>query len=209
MIPLLLICATGFSAWFWLRFCAAPASDLKSLVKTLSVALLALASLMSGLPTLLTAGLTLGAVGDFFLSRRGDRAFLAGLVAFALSHLAYVGLFADIGDGAALFAMPRAAVAAVILLAAMAMAAVLWPRAGALRVPVVVYIMIILAMVLAALSGQGGLIIAAALLFMLSDTVLSLDLFVQPVAIWWQRAAPYVIWGTYWAAQAGFLLAFL
>ena len=41
-------------------------------------------------PLLLFAALALSAVGDAFLSREGDRAFLGGLASFLAAHLAYI-----------------------------------------------------------------------------------------------------------------------
>lgn len=63
--------------------------------------------------------------GDFWLSRDGDRAFLIGLVSFALAHLAYIGLLWQFG------AVAQMSVWAIAIgLLACGMALVLWPRAG-------------------------------------------------------------------------------
>ena len=64
-----------------------------SLIKTVPVALLALAAMLGGAPRAITLGLALGALGDFLLSRPGEATFLAGMGAFAAGHLAYVGGF--------------------------------------------------------------------------------------------------------------------
>ena len=51
-----------------------------------------------GLPTVLleALALALGALGDFFLSREGQGAFLKGVASFALAHAVYVALFAGL-----------------------------------------------------------------------------------------------------------------
>lgn len=97
MMPVLLpIAAAAALAYAVLRH--RPEGDaLRSLVKTASVACLALAALAAGAPPAIAAGLALGALGDWFLSRPGDRAFLAGMAAFGAGHLAYA---ASSGRGA-------------------------------------------------------------------------------------------------------------
>ena len=56
----------------------------RTVVKTLAVALLAVLAIVENGPLLLFGGLALSAVGDAFLSRDGDRAFLGGLASFSL-----------------------------------------------------------------------------------------------------------------------------
>ena len=63
-----------------------------SLAKAGSVGMLAVIAGMVGLWPM-ALGLALGALGDFALSRRGQAAFLAGMAAFALGHLAYAAAF--------------------------------------------------------------------------------------------------------------------
>jgi uncharacterized membrane protein YhhN len=80
---------------YWGRFCRRDDPGLTgSALKAASVGLLAAilwtaVALGQGLWTI-ALGLSLGALGDWFLARRGRRAFLAGMAAFALGHLAYV-----------------------------------------------------------------------------------------------------------------------
>lgn len=199
----LLALAAGLALLQLLAFTTAPASGLKTAVKTGAVAALALLGAMVGAPGLVVTGLGLGAAGDFFLSRPGERAFLAGMAAFAAGHLAYAAWF--VGLGATLPALgPALAVSAV------ALGALIWiaPRAGALGWPVRLYILVILAMVLAALGLPGRpLAQAGALVFMASDLVLALELFVLR-GIWARRAAP-VVWALYWPAQVLILAAAL
>ena len=61
---------------------------LASAAKTGATAALALAGLAAGAPWAVVLGLVLGALGDFFLTRRAETAFLAGMAAFAAGHLA-------------------------------------------------------------------------------------------------------------------------
>ena len=78
--------ASTYGVWCVLS----PPSEPAMLTKTAAVAALALAGRLGGVPTLIVAGLALGACADFCLSRPGKVAFLAGMGAFGLGHLAYV-----------------------------------------------------------------------------------------------------------------------
>lgn len=194
--------AGTLSVWFLLAFSAAGPSPLKSLVKTASVALLALVAFGQGAPILALA-LGLGALGDFALSRPGDRWLLAGMGAFGAAHLVYILLL--IGAGGA---MPPLVPSLALLVFSALMAVRLWTRAGALRVPVMGYIVLIAVMGLSALAAVPTLPLAAlaAGLFILSDALLSEDLFgpSDRRSTW----RPYAIWAAYWTAQLLFLLAF-
>lgn len=201
--PLLFLFAAGLALWQLLAFAAAPASGLKSAVKTGAVAALALLGFGLGAPGPVIAGLALGAIGDFCLSRPGERAFLAGMGAFAAGHLAYFLWFLRLGAGAP----PLGAALGVALLGIVALFFIA-PRAGALRVPVSAYVGVILAMVLAALGVPGHpLATAGALVFMASDLVLALELFVLGPDL--RRPAAYLVWALYWPAQALILAAAL
>ncbi len=193
------------AVWFTVAFCWKPPSTLKSVVKTVSVAGLALAAFLSGGPMLLALALALGSVGDFFLSRTGPAAFLAGLSAFAAAHLAYVALLMAAGGGVAI-----GAGSLVLICFGLGMAAVLFAHAGALRWPVLGYVAIILTMGLVAIglppTARLGLI--AALLFILSDAVLGMELFVLPADSRLRRIMPFVVWIFYWGAQFLFLASF-
>ena len=111
---------------------AAP-STLRSVVKTGAVALLAI----SALPVpLLALAFGLSALGDLALSRDGDRAFLAGVAAFALAHLAYVAVFLGLGVAPALAVEWRIGAGFGVATVSLIMARLLWPRSGPLRWPV-------------------------------------------------------------------------
>ena len=81
-------------------FCKQPPTTLKTNVKTVSVASLALLALVLGTPPLLVLALGFSALGDYFISRAGDNSFLAGMAAFLMAHLAYVALFLSYGEPA-------------------------------------------------------------------------------------------------------------
>ncbi|OIQ44635.1 MAG: lysoplasmalogenase [Roseobacter sp. MedPE-SW] len=205
--------AAFLAALAYLGFTARPPSLLRSLLKTASVAVLAVAALVLGAPIWLVVALALCGLGDFFLSLEGERAFMGGVGAFALGHLAYVVLFlsqpgSDLG---LVWRMPGLALACAIVVLGLVMARILAPRAGDLKLPVLLYIPIILSMGIAALSLNSSAltwVLPAALAFMVSDVILAFETFVMDKDHPMRRYTPYLVWPLYWGAQAGFYLSF-
>jgi uncharacterized membrane protein YhhN len=168
---------------------------------------LALAMPVGGWFWLIPLGLALGALGDLFLALGGVRRFLAGVAAFGLGHLAYAGGFlwrsGEIGyDG-----LSGAELLALGALLALLLSTEAWlaPRTGALRQPVRAYvgligIMGLTAILLPAHPGQEVLRLGAGL-FILSDLLLSLQLFVVKSARA-HRMLARSLWPAYWCAQA-------
>ncbi len=180
-------------------------------VKAASTGLLALVLARAGWGVpgfwLMPLGLALGAAGDLFLALRGARLFLAGMAAFGLGHLAYAaGLAlrsAEIGfDG--LSGAEGAVLAGLLVLLA---STELWlaPRTGGLRGPVRAYVGLSGLLGLAVLlvpAAEGQLQLrAGAALFIASDLLLALRLFVllDPGL---QRLLSRVLWPAYWLGQA-------
>ena len=207
--------SAAFAAVIYLCFyCHAPASWAKTVIKTASVALLVLAAWKGAAPGALILALALCAAGDFWLSRDTQLTFFAGVGAFALGHLAYVGLFlATPGTTLAAVASATGIVYGIIL--SVYGAYMMWQlnrKAGALRYAVMAYVPIILAMGLAAFCvptlGAGWIVLPAAILFMISDSVLAAELFLLRSDHPARRVTPFVIWAFYWLAQLGFLWAY-
>lgn len=206
-----LIWLGGASAVAYWPMAGRDVSALRSVFKTLAVAALALAAIISGAPWLLMAALALGSLGDFCLSRDGEAAFLTGLISFAAAHLAVAGFFVVYGDAtwAGLMAAPSAVLISLLLFA-VAMTFILLPRAGALRIPVSCYIAIIVAMGAAALampdSGLREWAVPAAGLFMASDAILGFEMFAMRRDHPARGVTSALIWPLYWLAQLGFLM---
>lgn len=162
----------------------------------LSVAYLG-GALQSTYGKILLLGLALSLLGDAFLIGESRQAFLAGLAAFLLAHVAYVASF--LVHGVNLRWMSAAALPVV----AIGIFVSLWlaPHTPAeLTLPVQLYTAVISAMVIAAVGtrGKGGsiLILIGAVLFFLSDlSVASLRLL--------QTDFPHYVWGLplYYAGQ--------
>jgi alkenylglycerophosphocholine/alkenylglycerophosphoethanolamine hydrolase len=145
----------------------------------------------------IVAALLLSLVGDVCLMFGGNRWFLGGLGAFLLAHGAFAAAFLQ-GVAAP---NPPGWLAAVVFYAG-ALLFVLLPRAGALKIPVLLYCFALAAMVFAAAARHAALAdgnslcaLLGALLFMLSDSALGWRRFVGGF-----RHAQAVILSTYWAA---------
>ena len=192
-----------------------PVSWRRTAAKTLSTALLALIAYHAVGPWLLVAGLALSALGDFFLAHHDDRSFMAGLGAFLAAHLIFTALFA-LHDPASQSALPIVLLprwAAFALIGAVGLWALFLARrlmpalAAPMRVPVAVYVMAIVAMAAAAFLFQPPGVIAGALLFVASDSVLAVERFIMAENDPRQRSAHLFVWSSYFAAQAAFLVA--
>lgn len=198
----------GLSALIYLLvYCYRPASWGKSVVKTMSVAALAGASVVMLSPWWLTAAPCACALGDYLLALDRDKAFLGGVGAFALGHVFYIaGILAHpVSDPSRLLMAPQIWVVAGLAGLAVAMAIILFHRAGALRFAVLGYVPVIVGLGIVALTlpvGESfGFAVAGALLFVMSDFVLALDMFVLDRNGVVRKMTPFVIWSTYWAGQ--------
>lgn len=143
----------------------------KLIASTAFVALaLRAGALQSLFGRLVLVGLLCSWCGDLFLTQSDQTAFLAGLSAFLLAHVAYVAAFAARGVS------PRWLGAATVPIAALACAVSIWLTpyiAPALVVPVRVYTAVISLMVIFAIGTRGRgatlLVPIGALLFFVSD----------------------------------------
>lgn len=153
-----------------------------------AVAVLALAACSPGAgwreyQLYIVVGLVLGVAGDIALLGKSSGAFLVGLVAFLLGHIAYVVGFAQLAPPSSwldIRALAPVAVGGTAL-------ALLWPRLGDMRVPVIAYVITIVTMVAAAIAAarvealpedNRMLLLAGASLFFVSDLAVARDKFV-------------------------------
>jgi len=188
----------------YLAICHNPVSGWRSLWKTAPVASLALAVAQAGGPWMLSLALGVGAVGDLALSRPGQRAFLAGMVAFGLAHMLYVMLFAaTLLETSAEPAPLRIGMTLALLTFVLSTEWWLIPFAGALRAAVRAYVAILGIMGVLAiwLPVDLWLVQLGAALFILSDFILSLESFRLPPGPKLRRIASRAVWASYFAAQ--------
>lgn len=189
-----------------------PKSWKLSIIKTAGVGLLAVLATQQNAPWLLVLGLALGTLGDFFLSREGDQMFLAGLASFLAAHVAYIGLFGGHALGLATLdtAYGRLAAMALVMLSTSAALHVLLKHVGAaLRLPVIAYCLAITAMGVTALAVPSAMVIAGALMFMASDTILAWEKFVETGSSPRRYAMRVAVWVLYYGAQLLITLAFM
>ena len=144
-------------------------------------------------------GLLFSILGGLLLEWSG--LFLAGLIAFLLAHLAYIGAY--------LKATRRLAIGWMIpfFLYGLGIYALLWPGLGNMTLPVGIYILVICAMMwrAAACLGSRGqptrgewAALIGAILFALSDSLIGIVAFLNPLA--WLN---YPILIFYWLGQWG------
>ena len=148
----------------------------------------------------ISIGLGFSLLGDILLAWPQDL-FVFGLGAFLFAHLAYLKAYLVDCRRAAVPALILALLAGGSLLSVMASQGL-----GDLLVPVGVYALAISAMLWRALARLGSgvpkhsawLAAAGALAFVVSDSLIGIDRFVQPFS-----AAPYLIILSYWLGQWG------
>jgi uncharacterized membrane protein YhhN len=131
----------------------------------------------------LLVALVFGLLGDVALLSDSLPRFRAGVAAFLVGHLAYLGCFASLG----LTMMPAwswagLVVLAVALIATRGVIPASHRLAGrSLSVPVAVYSLVIGAMLVCAWFTGEPLIALGATVFVASDAILSVDRFVRPI----------------------------
>jgi len=177
----------------------------RSIAKTAPLVFFALIAWAEGLSPFLTATFALSAIGDWALSRAGRSAFLYGLSSFALAHVLFVLAFlalsgVPIWDVFIISPLPALAMVGV------AMSTEIWlaPFTGNLRWPVRGYVGVIALMMLGAMTLPTGFaaILLGAVLFVLSDIVLSLQLFRLTDGSWVALWAGRVVWVLYIGGQS-------
>lgn len=194
--------AAGFSSALLTERSTLLSRILKIVASTAMVGIIATGDPDStGYALFIGAGLAASWLGDLALSFDGQRAFLAGLISFALAHLLYIASF---------FARSSMDIVAIVvsgIVMAMTAAAILrWlsPHVpDRLKTPVAVYIALITVMVVTSFGTSGTLadprIPTAAVLFMISDVLVARQQFVAPMLSNRLVGLP-----TYYAAQALF-----
>ncbi|HML24649.1 MAG TPA: lysoplasmalogenase [Aggregatilinea sp.] len=176
---------------------------LEYVFKPLTTVLIIVVALVSGegfftsrYQTFILLGLAASLAGDVFLMFPAR--FTPGLAAFLTAHLFYIAAFTVAGTGRASlwYAIPFVAYGALILWR-------LWPSLGAMKIPVLAYVGVILIMAWQAANrwletrdAAGALALFGAYLFVASDSVLAVNRFRGPV-----KRAPFWVLSTYFAAQ--------
>jgi len=150
-----------------------------------------------GYRQLIVAALCCSLAGDVFLMLPSDQ-FVPGLLSFLIAHLFYIAAFRTRPSGlsSALSGLACVAYGSLMLW-------LLFPHLGAMKLPVSIYLVVILVMVWQALSGwvtkgraDAGLAALGAVLFAASDSMIAVDRFTGGF-----RLAELLILATYFTAQ--------
>lgn len=145
-------------------------------------------------------------IGDIILlfADRDELYFIAGLVAFLISHIGYILLFnkqikPKNTKSKAIFWMGATAIMIYLIL----MIAILLPKLGDLTIPVFVYALVISTMLLFSYKGfliwntpANWYILVGAIVFVSSDSILAFNKFYQPIVL-----SSFLIMITYLIAQ--------
>lgn len=143
--------------------------------------------------------------GDVLLMFTGDLFFMLGLGGFLISHVFYVLAYRqhkrEGGEG--FLGVQKVRYAFPIILAGTGLLVILYPSLGDLKLPVTAYALVLVVMTLMALFRFGHthansfwLVFAGAVLFMISDSALAINKFLQPF-----EYSGLVVMSTYMAAQ--------
>jgi uncharacterized membrane protein YhhN len=178
---------------------------MKPLLLPLLLAAVAVSENFPAKKILLTA-LTFSWIGDIILlfADKGELYFIFGLVAFLLSHLVYIVLFSKqpntrISGKKEIFWLGILAILAYFFI----MIDTLFPKLGALKIPVLVYAVVITTMLFFAFKGSlkwatpaNKYILIGAIVFVSSDSILAFNKFYAPI-----EHASFYIMATYCLAQ--------
>jgi len=146
--------------------------------------------------------------GDVLLmfADRDETFFMMGLLAFLIGHLLYIIAYRQNQSGdpeKGLLATQKIRYSFPIILAGTGLIVILFPTLGGLRLPVLVYAVVLMVMTMTALFRYGRtntasfwLVFGGAVLFMLSDSLLAMNKFYTPIPY-----AGFLIMLTYSTAQ--------
>lgn len=146
--------------------------------------------------------------GDVFLlfDHLNELFFMGGLASFLVAHILLFFLYGKLritkGERAGLNGPQRARLSFPVILGGTGLISVLYPTLGGLKIPVIIYAVALMLMVLQSIYRYGFTssqsfwnVCIGALLFMLSDSLLAINKFYQPIAY-----AGILVIATYMAA---------
>ena len=142
-------------------------------------------------------------MGDIFLMLPKDR-FIHGLLSFLVAHLFFIVAFSsNLGTPFHLLSIIP------VLLFFLTVAKILWSHLGKMKIPVIIYALVISAMLLSSIELWlqkkelwSSFVLTGGLLFCLSDSLLAYNRFAKPF-----KNAQFFILTTYYAAQWCFAMS--
>lgn len=203
LLPLIAVFA---AVAYWLRWDFGSSAVLIALKMTPALAMaLAVWWRRRAVACPLAIALLLHSAGDGLLAL-GRSWFLAGMAAFFLGHLGYIAAFFPYRYAAKTLPMHRRVIIAILIVTMSGLTIYVWPfLSGPLAVASPAYAASLTMMAVFALLGhwRGPWVVTGALLFVLSDVSLGLDLFAHHTAF------SAIVWPTYVAAQILIPLGYL
>jgi uncharacterized membrane protein YhhN len=143
-------------------------------------------------------------VGDVLLMN--ESYFISGLIAFLLSHLMYIFAYRQYRNEpteGSLQGLQRLRLAFPVILGGTGLIVILYPVLNDLRIPVIIYAVVLMLMVITAIFRMGRtdqssfwMVVGGAVLFMVSDSILAINKFLDPIPM-----AGFWIMATYIPAQ--------
>ncbi len=130
---------------------------------------------------LLTVGLLFGSLGDIYLTNPGEIFFMLGLGSFLIGHIFYIIYFIKNFK----FNLKGLLISSIILFASIGVSSWILPNIQQdLKIPVLVYIIVITTMAITTTFYQHWNIFAivGSVLFLISDSMIAIDRFVQSFA---------------------------
>lgn len=147
-------------------------------------------------------------LGDVLLmfQPQGELYFIGGLLAFLVAHLYYIFAYRQFmieDTSKALLGVQRFRFSFPIILAGTGLVTVLYSHLGGLKIPVIIYALVLVLMVVNALFRFGrtsltsfAMVFFGATLFMISDSMIAINKFMLPIAY-----SGFWVMLTYLAAQ--------
>jgi len=123
-------------------------------------------------------GFIFSAMGDVALDVDRQKYFILGLAFFLIAHVLYAGTFIKLSLRKNYLSFKIL----FVLFFAMSMTYLLWPNLGAMKIPVIVYLIVICGMTVSSsfYTAKGNLAFVGALIFMSSDAMIAISKFLTP-----------------------------
>ena len=174
-------------------------------LKPFIIPLLSISVFLSGkmeFKPLLISALFFSWIGDVVLlfANQGVIYFIIGLVSFLIAHLFYIILFSKLQK---VTTIKYKRFIPLVLLYLFGFLSFLWDKLGGMKIPVIIYALVISTMLLVAIRGyftwnskSGKLLLIGAIFFVLSDSILAINKFYIPIYL-----SSFWIMSTYITAQ--------
>ncbi|HRZ31858.1 MAG TPA: lysoplasmalogenase [Flavobacterium sp.] len=174
-------------------------------LKPFIIPLLSISVFLSGkleFKPLLISALFFSWIGDVVLlfANQGVIYFIIGLVSFLIAHLFYIVLFSKLQK---VTTIKYKRFIPLVLLYLFGLLSFLWEKLGGMKIPVIIYALVISTMLLVAIKGyftwnskSGKLLLIGAVFFVLSDSILAINKFYVPIYL-----SSFWIMSTYITAQ--------